>query len=58
MTNFFGGLLGKAESNLKDRKKQLEDQEKEAMGDSKERQQKNEDAALGKTRLTTSDKKY
>lgn len=59
---FFGGMLGKAESVLVGRKKQLKDQEEEATSPSEKdtlaRKLQNERAAEGKTRLTTDDKKY
>jgi hypothetical protein len=70
MPNFFGGMLGKAEEALKGRTKQIASQEDEALGrtsdkeedsvrkDAKQRQLRNEQAAEGKTRLSTADKKY
>jgi hypothetical protein len=62
LKGFFGGLLGKAESAIKGRGKQLQEQEDEIMSssekDTRERKRKNEQAADGKTRLTTDDKKY
>lgn len=70
MADFFGGMLGKAEKEVKGRKSRLEEQEKEALGrtsdkeedsqrsDALKRQLRNEAASEGKTRLTTQDKKY
>lgn len=57
MATFFGGGLGKAEKAIKGRDEQLKEQEAKAMGVSYDKK-KNEDAANGKTRLTTDDKKY
>lgn len=56
----FGGLLGKAEKDLKERPDRLAEAEAAAMGGGEDaaRKKKNEDAANGKTRLTTEDKKY
>lgn len=53
----FGGMTGKAEGELKGRKTRLEEQEAKAMNTNYD-EKKNKDAADGKTRLTTDDKKY
>lgn len=58
MADFFGGMLGVAEKKISGRQKQLDDQEKQILGDEEARKKKNESAAEGKTRLTTQDKKY
>lgn len=53
----FGGMTGNAEKELKGRKTRLEEEEAKAMNVNYDKK-KNEDAANGKTRLTTDDKKY
>lgn len=53
----FGGMTGQAEKDLKGRKTRLEEQEAKAMNTNYD-EKKNKDAADGKTRLTTDDKKY
>lgn len=53
----FGGMTGKAEGELRGRKTRLEEQEAKAMNTNYD-EKKNKDAADGKTRLTTDDKKY
>ena len=53
----FGGMTGKAEKELRGRKSRLQEQEEKAMDTSYD-EKKNKDAAAGKTRLTTDDKKY
>ena len=59
MATFFKGMLGKAENEIKTRKDRLAEEEKKAMGGpSTERDKQNVDAANGKIRLTTDDKKY
>jgi hypothetical protein len=57
MATLLGGMSGKAEKAIRDRKSQLDDQESKIL-DTKYDEKKNKDAADGKTRLTTDDKKY
>lgn len=57
MATLLGGMSGKAEKTIRDRKSQLDDQESKIL-DTKYDEKKNKDAADGKTRLTTDDKKY
>lgn len=56
----FGGMLGSAEKDIKERPNRLQEAEDKAMGggDDAARKKKNEDAANGKVRLVTDDKKY
>ena len=68
--NFFGGMLGNAEDSLKSRKSRLESEETKALdrttnteedgirAEAYKRKLRNEQAAEGKTRLTTEDKRY
>lgn len=57
--SFFGGMVGNAETELKTRKDRLQEAEDKATNtQDTSRQKKNEDAANGKIRLTTQDKKY
>lgn len=53
----FGGMTGKAEGELRGRKTRLEEQEAKVLNTNYD-EKKNKDAADGKTRLTTDDKKY
>lgn len=57
MATLLGGMSGKAEKALRGRKEQLDDQEAKALNTTYD-EKKNKDAAEGKTRLTTDDKKY
>lgn len=57
MATLLGGMSGKAEKALRERKEQLDDQEAKALNTTYD-EKKNKDAAEGKTRLTTDDKKY
>lgn len=53
----FSGMLGKAEKELTGRKDRLKEQEAKAL-DTTYDAKNNQDAADGKKRLTTDDKKY
>lgn len=57
MATLLGRMSGKAEKALRGRKEQLDDQEAKALNTTYD-EKKNKDAAEGKTRLTTDDKKY